>query len=70
MVGIINPHIGRLEPLCGQAWLNQHRYDHTQAEIDSLSIEVSVNGRLQANVESGNKKAWGIVKEIVRVNRR
>lgn len=33
------------ELLCGQDWLRQHRNDHTQAEIDSLSIVISHNGK-------------------------
>ncbi len=69
MVGIIYPEYNDREPLCGWPWYQQHRHDHTWAEIDSLGIEVSVNGKLQGRVQSGEKKARGIVKEIVRVNR-
>jgi len=57
------------EPLCGRSWLEQHKNDHTQAEIDSLGIEVLVNNKLQVRVQSGDKKARGIIKEVVRINR-
>lgn len=57
------------EPLCGWPWLDQHRYDHTRAEIDGLGIEVSINGRAYAIVEAGNTKARTIVKEIVTLNK-
>lgn len=57
------------EPLCGRVWFDQHRLDHTQAEIDALGIEIKVDDRLQGRVKSGDKEARGIVGEIVRVNR-
>lgn len=57
------------EPLCGWQWHSQHRNDHTQAEIDSLAIEVRVDDRLQAKVRSGEKKNRGIVREVIRVNK-
>ncbi len=41
----------------------------TQAEIDSLGIELRVNGKLQARVHAGQKKARGILKEIVKLNK-
>ncbi len=57
------------EPICGWAWFKKHRRDHSQAEVDALGIEVSVSGKLQARVQSGNKKDEGIVEEIVEVNK-
>ncbi len=57
------------EPICGWPWYQQHRDDHTQAEIDSLAIELRVNDKLQARVQSGEKKDRGIVKEIVKLNK-
>ena len=57
------------EPLCGYQWYSQHRNDHTQAEIDSLGIELKVNDRVMARVQSGQRKARGIVKEIVKLNK-
>lgn len=57
------------EPLCGWPWYHQHARDHTQAEVDSLAIEVRVDDRLQGHIKAGEKKARGIVSEIVRINR-
>lgn len=57
------------EPLCGWQWHDKHRHDHTQAEIDSLGIELKVNGKIQARVQAGQRKARGIVKEIVKLNK-
>ena len=57
------------EPICGQPWLDKHRHDHTQAEIDALGIEVTVNSKLQGRVRSGDKKSRGIVKEIIKANK-
>lgn len=57
------------EPLCGWQWHHQHRNDHTQAEIDSLGIELKVNDKVMARVQVGQGKAWGIVKEIVKLNK-
>ncbi len=57
------------EPICGQSWLNKHRHDHTQEEIDALGIEIRVGDKLQGRVKSGDKKARGIVKAIVEVNK-
>ena len=56
------------EPICGQEWYDKHRHDYTQDYIDSLTIEVAVNGKLQAKVRSGEKDR-GIVKEIVKLNK-
>jgi len=57
------------QPLCGWDWFRQHRNDYTQAYVDSLSIELRVCGKLQAQVQAGEKKDRGIVREIVRINR-
>lgn len=57
------------EPLCGWSWHHKHRNDHTQAEIDSLAIEVSIDDRLQARARSGEKKDRGIIREIVKLNK-
>ncbi len=57
------------EPICGYKWYDRHRNDYTQAEIDSLGIELKVNGKLQAKVQAGHKKARGILKEIVKLNK-
>ena len=56
-------------PLCGQDWLDKHRNDHTQAEIDSLGIELRVCGKVQTRVQSGQRKDRGIVRDIVRLNK-
>lgn len=56
-------------PLCGWPWYHQHQNDHTQAEIDSLAIEVRVSDRLQARVQSGERKDRGIIREVVKANR-
>ncbi len=56
------------EPICGREWLRQQQYQHSQGEIDALGIEVSVSGKLQGRVRAGDKKARGIVKQIVEVN--
>ncbi|KKM47412.1 hypothetical protein LCGC14_1558600 [marine sediment metagenome] len=58
------------EPLCGREWLRQHQYQYSQAEIDALGIEVRVDDKLQGRVKSGDKKARGIVKEIIEVNKK
>lgn len=52
------------EPLCGWWWFQQHKNDHTQAEIDALSIEVSRNGHTFPAIAKGNKR--GILKELLR----
>lgn len=57
------------EPLCGYKWYDRHRHDHTQAEIDSLGIELKVNGKVMARVQAGQRKARGILKEIVKLNK-
>ena len=55
------------EPLCGQAWYLQHLRDHTQAEIDSLTIAVKVGSRQMPVVSNTDKK--GRVSNIVKINR-
>ena len=57
------------EPICGWPWYQKHQHDHTQAEIDALGIEVSVSGKLQGRVKAGDKKARGIVEQIVELNK-
>ena len=57
------------EPLCGWQWHQKHRSDYTQAEIDSLGIELRVNGKLQVKTQAGQKEARGIVREIVKLNK-
>lgn len=52
------------EPLCGWAWVVQHRNDHTFEEIESLSIQLSFDGKALPEVRAGNGK--GIVKDIVK----
>lgn len=55
------------QPLCGWAWFQKHRLDHTQAEIDSLTIEVKVDNREMPTVSGTDKK--GRVSSIVKINR-
>ncbi len=55
------------EPLCGYQWLRGHLQDHTQAEIDALSLEVRIDGKNLPGIEQGTskkdrKQAMGIVK--------
>jgi len=69
MVGYIDPHQGRIEPICGIEWFRQHQYDHTQEEIDALGIEIKVDDKLRGRVKSGDKKSRGIVKKIIEVNK-
>jgi len=57
------------EPICGTTWYLRHRYDHTQAEIDALGIEVKVNGKTQFKTDSSMKSAKGVIKNLVRLNR-
>jgi len=51
-------------PLCGLAWLSEHRRDHTPEEIGALSIEVSHDGRELPLVSVSDKR--GTVKKMVR----
>lgn len=46
------------EPLCGWQWYHEHQRDHTQSEIDSLTIELEVNGKLQARFSLVKRKTW------------
>ena len=55
------------EPLCGYPWLRRHQYQHTQAEIDALRLEVRVDGKNLPGVKSGTskkhrKQVMGVVK--------
>jgi hypothetical protein len=56
-----------MEPLCGYDWLHKHQNDHTQAEIDALSIEVTVAGKRLPRVESKDMKRKE-AREILREN--
>jgi len=42
------------EPICGWQWYWQHRQEHTQQEIDSLTIEVS-NGKSKIIMPNNNE---------------
>lgn len=53
------------EPLCGIVWYRKNQYKHTQAEIDSLTIAVAVNGRDLPLVRQ-DKKDRGLVKDLVK----
>lgn len=55
------------EPLCGSDWLREHIRDHTHAEIESLSIVVSQDGKDFATVRASNGK--GTIKDLVRLRR-
>ena len=55
MVGRIYPTPASIEPLCGQDWLDRHRYDYSQADIDSLGIAVSVDGKDLPSVTSSKE---------------
>lgn len=57
------------EPLCGQDWYREHRFDHTQAEIDSLSIVISHQGQNLPPVRQ-DKKDKGLVKDLVKSYRK
>jgi len=57
------------EPLCGWPWYQQHRRDHTQADIDALSIVLSCDGKSLPPV-SQKKKDRGLVKDLVKSYRK
>ena len=57
------------EPLCGWQWYQQHRQDHTQADIDAMSIVVSCDGRNLPPVRQ-DKKDRGMVKDLVKSYRK
>ena len=52
------------EPLCGMDWLRQHLHDHTHAEIESLSIQVGIDGRTLPAVRASDTR--GTIKNIVK----
>ena len=54
------------QPLCGQRWLDKHAHDHTLEEINSLTIQVSVNGR-KFKADSTTKR--GTVKQLTKLMR-
>lgn len=55
------------QPLCGWTWYQRHRFDHTQAEIDALTIAVKVDSRQMPVVSNMDKK--GRVSNMVKLNR-
>ena len=54
-------------PLCGLEWLRQHIRDHTHTEIESLTIEVSQDGKAFAHVKANNNR--GMVEDLVKLRR-
>lgn len=51
------------QPLCGQKWLDKHKNDHSQAEIDALTIEVILpNNRV---IKVFNRAKRKTVKDIM-----
>ncbi len=57
------------QPICGQDWLRKHRYDYTQAYMDSLTIVVACDGRDLPPVKQDHKDR-GIVKDLVKSYRK
>ena len=55
------------QPLCGLDWLRQHIRDHTHAEIDALSIELSLNGSRFGILKANDKR--GTVREVVNLGK-
>ena len=43
---------------------------NSQAEIDALGIELKVNGKTQFKTDSSMKNTKGVIKNLVRLNRR
>ena len=64
MFEINGQQIHQREPVCGMDWLRQHLWDHTHAEIEALTLEMSYNGRELPPVPAAVKK--GKVKSIVK----
>jgi len=54
--------------LINEGWYQQHKNDHTQAEIDSLSIVISHCGKNLPPVRQ-NRKDRGLVKDLVKSHR-
>jgi hypothetical protein len=44
-----------IEPLCGREWLDKHKYDHTQAEVDALGMEI-ITPAGKTTVKAGTSK--------------
>lgn len=58
------PPLSTTKPLCGWDWLRQHLRDHSQAEIEALTLEMSYNGRNLPPVRVADKR--GTVKTMSR----
>lgn len=52
-------------PLCGWAWLMAHQEDHTQEEMETLSIDITCSDRRLLRVVAGGYKR-GAVKKVMR----
>ena len=57
------------EPICGWKWFRKHQNDHSQAEVDSLGIELRVAGKVLARVRAGQRAARGVVTSIMELNK-
>ena len=55
------------QPLCGQKWLDRHYHDHSQEDIDALTIVISFDSKKIANI--GNGRGKGKVKAITKFKR-
>lgn len=49
------------EPICGWPWYRKHQNDHTQQEIESLTITIAVDGT-QLTIPN-KREAKGMVKD-------
>jgi len=56
------------QPLCGQEWYLKHRHDYTQEDIDSLTIQVKIEGRDLPTIRQKDNR--GKVANIVKINRK
>ncbi len=61
------PPLTRIAPLCGSGWLRQHILDHTQEEIDALTLELIHDDMPYAFIPGTGKK--GTVKNLVTLRR-
>ena len=68
MINDYNPYQYETPPLCGIDWLRQHKHDHTQAEIESLGMSVSVDGCKLPEINSsrGHQQARRNLQEIIK----
>ena len=64
----MNNYRVRTEPLCGLDWYRQHLYDHTEAEIQALTMEVSIDERRVFSIRQSHKR--GIVGEVIKAQRK